>query len=224
VFGGWWYMAYGRWPLAGDLSHDFGRVPIGGRSSSFDHTFHLRNRTGRVLEIETLRPGCGCTAVEASTMSVEPGAYVDIDVQLSLAHAGKKRASIAMIIKDFGVQTIWVEAIGEKQTSVIVQQPFLVLDPTQPTPLQFMVELQGTDDEPEQPAVSVPDGVTASRVTWAPVRARSRDLPARWRGRVELTLDEPPLARGSEVRITLPPAVPVVIPVTVRKESAESPG
>jgi len=203
---GWWWMASGRFPLAGDMHHDFGNVAIVGQTSGFEHTFHLRNRRSEPVVIETIRTGCGCTRAEASTMTVEPGATVDVDVQLSLARAGKKKTTVTLVIDGFGPMTLFLQAVGHRnEASLSLISPNLHLTPGEATPLTVMAEVQSTDLAPPTPTVTAPEGVTATFRGWKPVTARDAETAraAEWRGMFDVSLAEGAHADGSEMTVAL---------------------
>lgn len=210
---GWWYMAVGRYPLRGDLRHDFGEVPIYGRSSGADHTFHLRNVTGRTIVIEQIHQSCGCTDVRASTRTVEPGASVDINVTLRLSRAGKKSANVSLVLSDFGVQRLWVHGVGRKEMALWPNQFALQLAPGEPTPLLIFAAIQSSDEEPQAPTVESPEGVAVSFVRWEQVRKRDaeRQTAAEWRGTFMVELQADTLPAEARLRIGLDKADPIVI-------------
>jgi hypothetical protein len=202
---GWWYMAVGRYPLRGELRHDFGEVPIYGRSASVDHTFHLRNVTGRTVVIEELRQSCGCTDVRASTRTIEPGRTVDIAVTLSLARAGKKSANVALVLADLGVERLWVYGTGRKEMSLWTNEIRLDLTPGETTPLMIFAAVQSSDDEPQAPTIRTPEGVSVSFIGWERIRRRdpARQTAAEWRGRFRLELQTETLPADAAIHIEL---------------------
>ena len=210
---GWWYMAVGRYPLRGDLRHDFGEIPIYGRSSGADHTFHLRNVTGRTIVIEQIHQSCGCTDVHASTRTVEPGASVDINVTLSLARAGKKSASVSLVLSDFGVQRLWVRGLGRKELSLWPNQYALHVARDAPTPLLIFAAIQSSNDQPQAPTIESPEGVAVSFVGWEQVKERDerRQTAAEWRGTFMVELQADTLPADASLRIGLGKADPIVI-------------
>jgi len=222
--GGWWYMAVGRYPLAGSLSHDFGDVPIGEGTAGVSHTFHLRNHGSEPVVIEHVRPSCGCTAAKLSTRTVEPGGTVDVDVTLHLARAGEKRTSVALVIRDFGIETLWMVAVGKKERSLWPDLYELGVAKGKSIPLLVFADIQSSDEKPEPLAIEAPEGFTAKFIGWELARPRepARERAAEWRGRirVEQTVDEIP--PGAVVRMTLKGAPPLEIPL-VRFEPGPAP-
>jgi hypothetical protein len=214
---GWWYMAVGRFPLRGDLRHDFGEVPIYGRSTSVDHTFHLRNVTDRTVVIEQVHQSCGCTAVRESTRAIEPGRTVDIAVTLSLARAGKKSANVALMLRDFGVERLWVYGTGRKEMSLWTSQYAFDLTPGETTPLIVFAAIQSSDEEPQTPTVRTPEGVTALFVGWERVRHRdaAQETAAEWRGtfKIELQTDTLPADASLDIKLGQAETLPVALQV-----------
>ncbi|MCP3906303.1 MAG: DUF1573 domain-containing protein [Planctomycetes bacterium] len=202
---GWWYMAAGRFPLKGDVRHDFGDIPILGSEGSAAHTFRLTNKTGETIEIEKIQPSCGCTRAEANPRSVPPGATVEIDVALTLSRPGHKKTHVKMMLAGFGVQTLWIEGTGRKDLVIWPNQEFLRLAPGETTPLIISAARQGSDQPPDAPTIETPEGVRAAFVSWQPMGERETGDPAEpwhWRGRFDVTLDARELPGNSALVVS----------------------
>jgi hypothetical protein len=225
---GWWYMAVGRFPLRGDMHHNFGEVAIYGSSASVVHTFHLRNRTGRTVVIERIFQSCGCTEVRESTRTIEPGQAVDIEVTLSLARAGKKSANVGLVLSDFGVQRLWFRAVGRKDMALSASQFSLDLAPGEPTPLLIFAAIQSSDDEPQTPTVESPEGVAVSFLKWEQTRWRDarKKTAAEWRGTFRVELQTDVLPADARLRIGLGKVEPlsIVLLKTPEPRREEAPG
>jgi len=217
---GWWYMAAGRFPLRGDMHHDFGEVAIYGRSARVVHTFHLRNRTSRTVIIERISQSCGCTEVRESTRTIEPGQTVDIAVTLSLSRAGKKSANVGLVLSDFGVQRLWFQAVGRKEMGLWGGRFSLDLVPGEPTPLLIFAAIQNSDDEPQTPTAESPEGVAVSFVKWEQVRQRDpkKKTAAEWRGTFIVELQADVLPADALLRIGLGQAEPLSIALVKKPE------
>ena len=61
--------------------HDFGSRRIGDQVT---HVFTLRNTGLRDLELESVRPGCGCSTAEFKDKVIKPGSSVTVQVKISL--------------------------------------------------------------------------------------------------------------------------------------------
>jgi hypothetical protein len=223
---GWWYMAAGRFPLAGDLSHDFGPVPIVGASADVTHVFALRNRTGDTVVIDSIIPGCGCTAATASAMDAAPGEGIDVEVVFSLTHAGHKRTYVSLMVADFGEQRLWLEGVGRKETALSAASDMLRLTAGMATPLLIKAAVQSSDDPPPPPTIETPDGVSATFVEWTMVRAREAKTgkPAQWRGRIDVALTGTSVPEDSVIRATIPGAPPVDVRLAVHGGAPPPPG
>jgi hypothetical protein len=209
---GWWYMATGRFPLAGSLSHDFGTVAIEGRVAGFTHTFELRNRTGRTIHIEKIKPGCGCTVASANKTVLEPGELVEILTTLTLAKAGHKSTYIKLVISDFGVQSLFLQADGRKALSLDTGQPLVMLPHGWPTPFVMSADVQGSEEPPATPAVSdLPEGITMTFGGWRRNSQPPRKGVVRWRGRFEIVREVENLPPDTKVSIGVGSAPPVIV-------------
>jgi hypothetical protein len=221
--GGWWYMAVGRYPLRGDYHHDFGDVSIAGRSASVTHTFVLTNVRSEPAVIRSLGKGCGCTDVKASTMVVEPGGTVDIEVTLNLTKAGKKRTDVTMFVEDFGVQKLWFKAVGRKEIALSKNHYQIDLVEGQTTPVSFFADLQATDEAPEAPVFETPPNVSVAFIGWELVKERDpvTQRAAKWRGRMQVTLDKDDLSDRDQliVRVRDVPLVFQLVTPGTREQS-----
>jgi hypothetical protein len=117
LVGGWWYMAYGRYPLKGPLHHDFGDVPLTGREGAARTTMQYVNRTGEPVTIRDLKTSCGCLTATADRMTIEPGGTLTLDVEMTFSTERDRRKRVIILIEDFGVQNIWVEGRGTREAS-----------------------------------------------------------------------------------------------------------
>lgn len=110
---GRWWMAVGRWPLRGDLSHDFGEIVMSERPIHLEHTFELRNRMDETIVVEAVRPSCGCLSAQLSDETIEPGQRVTLDATMTLTWPGKRqKTQIDLILQDLGVQTLHLSGKG----------------------------------------------------------------------------------------------------------------
>ena len=215
--GAWWYMAIGRFPLAGNLSHDFGEVSFTGKTIKVSHTFQLRNRRGDPVVIESIIPGCGCTSAEASTLTVEPGGTVDIGISLGLDNAGKKRTHISLMIEGFGEQRLWVYATAKKEYALKTGTPQIRLTSASQKLFLFTFDVQSSDEKPAAPQIAVPEGVKATFLGWQPVRRRDEESlrAARWRGRIGLDLTtDGDLPDDAALRVTAASAPALTVPLS----------
>jgi hypothetical protein len=64
-------------------TYDFGRAKSG---DAVKHTFTFKNTGCETLEINNVRPGCGCTTAGEWTKKVEPGGSGEIPIQVNTAN------------------------------------------------------------------------------------------------------------------------------------------
>ena len=191
-------------PLAGESRHDFGIVPISGDRAAVDYTFRLRNRTGRTLIVNDVRPSCGCTSVKTSARSVEPGGTLEVATTLALTRTGFQRAHVYLDLGEAGMQTLTVQAIGRLTQRLTATQKRLKLGSGRPATMVVLLEVHASNDPPPPPTITAPEGLRATFDTWHQVRRRNKRTatPARWVGRltVEYT-GEPSLPDGAALVI-----------------------
>ncbi len=171
-------------PLAGESRHDFGVVPISGDRAAVDYTFRLTNRTGRTLAVNDVRPSCGCTSVKASTRSVEPDGTLEIATTLTLTRSGFQRAYVYLDLGEAGMQTLTVQAIGRLTQRLTATQKRLKLASGRAVTLVVRLEVHESNDPPQPPTITAPEGVRATFDAWHQVRRRNKGkaIPARWVG------------------------------------------
>jgi hypothetical protein len=210
---GWWYLRVGRFPLAGNFSHDYGIIPIYGRSAGAAHTFDLRNRTGETLTIEKIIPGCGCAEVIASTRMLEPGEHVELSVTLTLSRSGEKKTTVELVLGDAGVQTLWIRGTGRRELSLWSTQQQIMLTPGESTPLHLIAEVASTDEMPAPPTIVAPEGVSVEFLRWERIEKRDarKQWAARWRGRFRITLDTDALPDDAQLLLSLGESQPIAI-------------
>ncbi len=201
----WWYVSTGRYPLAGSLHHNYGIVPIQGRSAGAEHTFELRNRTGQTINIEKIIPGCGCADVEPTTMTIPPGERVDIRVTLTLSHTGEKKTHVTLILENLEPLKLWIRGTGRKELSLWTGQRRLGLTPGEPTPLIVIAEILSQEDEPQIPDAAAPDGVAVSFQRWERVEQREvrKGWAAKWRGHFTVEISGDELPQPAQLTISL---------------------
>jgi len=209
---GWWWMAYGKWPLAGSLRHDFGTVEIAGEGVSLTHVFQLRNRRDRELAVRAVLPSCGCAAAEMDSNRIGPGEEVEIEAVLRLSHAGVRESSITLILDDAGrevKQVLWIEGTGIKGSGLIPSVEAIALAPGEERRLLFTAELLDAADAPSAPAIELPDGLETEFEGWTLMAAGdpARRTASRWRGYLVLRWPE-----GAEVAIPDEAAIVTTIP------------
>ena len=101
-------------PLTGETRHDFGVIPIEGLKGSKEYTFRLLNETNDTIYIDSVKPSCGCTAVEISTSYVEPNEEVEITARLTLNNSGMKESRLRVVMPDHNTQTLYVKGYGRR--------------------------------------------------------------------------------------------------------------
>lgn len=181
---GIWYLVDGQYPLAGDRSHDFGEVSFAGTTISITHTFVMRNRTDEAIMIDTVRPSCGCTSVEWPEEPIPPGAVVEIPIVLNLSVAGRKRATVTMMIRDHVPVVLFVQAVGRKEWGISTDRPYLRLPAEGSVVFTLRLDRQSTSALPPDPTIEVPEGVEVLFEGWRLTTPGDPDrhTATKWRG------------------------------------------
>jgi hypothetical protein len=200
--GGWWYLTNGRFPLAGDLRHDFGEVRFVGRSTTVEHTFHLRNRTSGNVVIDKLVPSCGCTLAEVNDTVIEPGDEVRLHAKLALSGIGGKRTHVQILLRDRSPMSVWLRATAIRTAALVPTVDRVELDAEGRARATVMIDLQDPAQTPGTPELTAGPGIEATFAGWERVREGDEDeaVAARWRGVIDLrVLDDRAPARSALV-------------------------
>ena len=203
---GWWFLTIGRWPLVGSRTMNFGEVALTGEVVALKHTFELRNRTNRLLVIQSIRPSCGCTALDTSGRIVEAGEVLQLPVTFNIAEVGPKSASMTLIFDDEQTQTLWVRAVGRRSLALQVIERSVDVGPEREGIISVLARVQDNDDPPPALDIEPAEGITAEAGVWelaAPREAR-RKIPALWRTSIRVTADGDLSRQGVTLIISLP--------------------
>lgn len=203
--GGWWYLTNGRFPLAGELRHDFGEVRFSGRTTTVEHTFHLRNRTGENVVIDKLVPSCGCTLAEVNDTVIEPGDEVRLHAKLALSGIGGKRTHVDIVLRDRAPMSVWLRATAIRTAALIPTVDRVELGEGGSARATVMIDLQDPAQTPGTPELTTGAGIEATFAGWERVRDGSAEgaVAARWRGVIDLRLvdDRAPARSALVIRL-----------------------
>jgi len=202
--------------LDGERYHTFETVELVDEAVYLKHTFVLTNHQRRPIEIEQVTASCGCTTAEPSTRKVAPGASVEIATTLRLNHEGIKKSHINISYGGTSLDTLYVQG-SARLAKRLRAFPGPAAEPGQPLERVILYIDYDTNDPPSPPELAPPPGVGAEFAGWEqiePVRP-SVGTPARWRGRVRITLpedaaapDAPLVARVSDFAVDVTLAAP----------------
>jgi hypothetical protein len=177
--------------LDGERYHTFETVELADEPVYLEHTFVLTNHQRRPIEIEQVTSSCGCTTAEPSTRKVAPGASVEIATTLRLNHEGIKKSHVNITYGGTSLDTLYLQG-SARLAHRLRAFPVASSEPGQPSELLILYIDYDTNDPPPAPELAPPPGVGAEFAEWEriePVRP-SVGTPARWRGRVRITLPE----------------------------------
>ena len=213
---GWWYMAFGRWPFAGDIRHDFGEVELSGRTTRVEHVFELRNRGSDAITIKRVIASCGCVTAEPPADPIAPGETLSFPVSLNLSAAGHKGAKITLMLEDERIQQLYVDAVGLRSTAFKPGAQQVRIRPGETTTLILNASMQDHDDEPGAVDIDSPTNMTVTFRGWEQSSPRDVALrrAAKWRGVFDVTLldDQEP---DSKIAIAVEGELPVIYDVIV---------
>lgn len=208
--------------LAGESSHNFGILDMADAKVSARHTFHLTNKTGKPIDIQSMKPDCGCTTAKATSMHVDSGANVDIEVTLEISKHGVKKSLITLDLGDAGVQILKVQATGRmlprlfSPVQTIQLIPDLRTGVVSPVIVPVYASIYGSTDSPPGLTTLVPKGINATFRGWH-LRHQPKDssvTPSEWEGRIDVTRGPDELALSAEIQIEFAgAAAPLKIPV-----------
>ncbi len=91
-------------------------------SRDVEHTFVVRNEGDLTLDIQRVRPSCGCTVVSTSRNSVPPGGQTEITAKLSLrGRQGQQHKTIAVESSDPKTPTLTLALEGNAVVEINVR-------------------------------------------------------------------------------------------------------
>ncbi len=217
-----YYFTVGRPLLAGRHHHAFGIVDLAGKPVTLEHSFVLTNRTSRTIKIQNIKTSCGCTVASHSTDILEPGRSARITAKLTLSNDGRKKARIYLDCGDRGVEVLHLEAVARRLQRLLALRETVILEPGRPIERSIVYLDYDSNDQPPSPRITAPPGIRAEFTQWTQVKRRQRTkaLPARWRGTVQIEQLAPTLPDDAALIIRVGPDQELTIPV----EPASSPG
>jgi hypothetical protein len=110
-----------------ESGHDFGRVPQG---ETLQYDFVLRNDGDSVLEINEVRPSCGCTTTGDWPHTLQPGQSGTLPVRVETAHfVGPIIKTIAVVTNDATRNETTLELRANIWTEISVANPVLIFPP-----------------------------------------------------------------------------------------------
>ncbi len=212
---GVYYFTVGRPLLAGGHHHAFGIVELADKPVTLEHSFVLTNRTSRTIKIENIKTSCGCTVASHSADILEPGRSAQITAKLTLSNDGRKKARIYLDCGDRGVEVLRLEAVARRLQRLLAPRETVILEPGRPVERTIFFLDYDSNDTPPPPRITAPPGVRAEFTQWTQVKRRQRTkaLPARWRGTVQIEQLAPTLPVDATLIIRVGPDQELTIPV-----------
>jgi hypothetical protein len=201
AYGVWWFTV-GRPVLAGDRRFDFGAVPFVGEPVRLEHTFVLRNRGRRPVEIRDIRTTCGCAVAVPNLQVLEPDETVEVAATLTLKREGIREARIILLYDDGTKRdTLHVRGAAQRSQRLGFLPGPATVGADQPLERVLLYIDYDSNRQPPAPRITAPDGLRAEFTQWTQTarRARAKGLPARWTGPVRIHLDGEAVPAGATV-------------------------
>lgn len=109
--------------MSPDPVFNFGEVD---NDQKVKHDFVIKNAGDEVLEIDSVKPTCGCTVAEPATKTLEPGQETTVSVTLNLGgKQGHQQKRIAVISNDPDQPSYNLELTGVALTTILVEPNLL---------------------------------------------------------------------------------------------------
>ena len=168
-----------------------------------EHTFVLRNASGRLLRIKDVKSSCGCTHATPASMEIKAGAPFEIPVSLLFRDGGRRRERVWLAFDDGSVCTLTVAGTARRSAGMFSTRECVLLSPTEPSHITLFVISGDESEVPVLPRFDAPEGVDAVAHDWILVHGAdpSRGLQCRWQGGVTV--------RGTPTR--LPSESPLIV-------------
>lgn len=180
-------------------SYEFGNASA---SQLITHEFVLLNKGNADLNINSVRPGCGCTVANVSTQRVAPGAEARVTAQLNLAgRTGPQHKAITIDCNDPKQPQLTLMLSGTVAESINVNPPQLIFGQLNTTaPVNGEVVLSSGNGQPFKVTgtqLSLPGFTTEvvpreeGRVYAVVVTATPPLLPGTHQAMLRITTDNP---------------------------------
>lgn len=188
--------------FAGDLGHEFGVVYYDESSIELNHTFRVRNVSGRDLRIVQVASTCGCTVAETSEGVIEHGRWFDVRATLKLATPGRRAERVLLAFDDGTTLSLPVSGTAIRQSQLLAVPATVRVKRGSGVEVTLIATSRLTDVRPPDPLIECPDGVAATFVRWERVTSldESEGQVARWQGQLQLECGESSV-RGSELTV-----------------------
>jgi hypothetical protein len=207
-----------RSPLVGEFAFDAGEVYMDQNTVDVRHTFTLKNRTGRNIEIAKVAATCGSTSATASKTIVAPGDTVDVNAKLTFNQPRAWSEEIILNLGDDGVLTLVMSGTARRRHDFYSAQSSVRLSPTVPQQVVLIATSLNSNGPPAEPSFDSPEGVQVNFKGWRLVHEldESQRRPARWQSQIVLSQATLELPTKAKLTVRPPSGSPISIDLTGR--------
>ena len=180
-------------PLQGNLSHNFGTVPIEQPFTVVEHIFTLKNKTDHTLRLKSATPTCGCTTTEWPEDLVAPEDEFVIPVHLKLRKSQLRKSQIRLEFDTGEMVVLRVEGVGRFTQPMRISPPQLPLSFGPLGGAKGVIRLEWDGEErPEDPTIQFPEGVEGEFDSWRFATSADpyKGIPEIWTIRLRITLED----------------------------------
>ena len=203
-------------PLGGNLSHNFGVVPIERPFTVLEHTFRLQNKTDHDLWLKSATPTCGCTTTDWPEDIVPPGGELVIPIHLKLRKSQMRASQIRLLFDSGEMVVLRVEGIGRFSQPMSISPPSLPLKKGPLGGAKGVIRLEWDGaGRPENPQIEFPEGIEGEYDNWrfSSLADSHKGIPEIWTIRLRLSLEDETLVANQTITITMPNMPPLVVHV-----------
>lgn len=112
--------------VVGESNHSFGTIE---GDATVSHTFVFKNNCKETIEIDAVKPSCGCTAAVLNEKMVKPGAEAKIEVKFTPTKGsrGKVNKSVSVFVAGQTEAHTILHFTAEIRTDLDIQPPYVQL-------------------------------------------------------------------------------------------------
>jgi hypothetical protein len=210
-------------PLSGELSHDFGVVPIDRPFSVLEHTFRLKNTTDHTMQLTNATPTCGCTTTDWPDDPVPSGEELVIPTHLKLRRSQLRSSAIRLEFASGEVVVLNIRGVGRFKQPMSFTPQKLELVQGDEDGVRGVLKLEWFDkSKPPEPTVETPEGVRVEFDRWRMTKAANpnKGTPQNWT-MILSVFQEAELKGDIALRVSIKGAPVLQIPCTTESTNPE---
>jgi hypothetical protein len=205
--------------VAGDLTHDFGRIDLNRDPVTKTHTFELTNTTHAPIIVTDVKSTCGCTKAELSARTIPAGKSVAVTVGMQFTSSGTKTAQVHLITQRDATGPIILTVAGQGRSLRQIRVAETVrMKPGETRSVPIIASSYMPQAAPPIFAVDAPAFIHTELHPWSMMQTLDSDrgVAAKWRGLMEVSVSHDAKAGLHKIALNSEFGAPKVVSVRVR--------